>query len=63
VRKTGVVMDFLSALRVAAEINLELEAVRTSEVVASQIEQGTVPVWRQFISDWGSHGEDVADKN
>jgi hypothetical protein len=61
VRKTGVMMDLLSALRAAAEINLE--ATRIMEVVASQIEQGTMPVWRTFISDWGPHGNGTAEQN
>jgi hypothetical protein len=61
VRKTGVTMDVLSALRVAADINLE--ATRMMEVTASQVEQGTILVWKQMISEWGPHGERTAEQN
>jgi len=39
-RKTGVVMDLASVLRAAADINLE--ATRIMEVMAEQVEQGTM---------------------
>ena len=61
VTKQGVVMDFLSALRVAADINLE--AARILEVVTSQMEQGTIPQFEKLIGEWGHHGEGTADKN
>jgi hypothetical protein len=61
VRKTGVVMDLVSALRAAADINLE--ATRIMDVMATQMEQGTIPLWKQFISEWEPPDEDVADKN
>jgi hypothetical protein len=69
VRKTGVAMDLLSALRVAADINLE--ALRIMEVLGTQLEeslgtsfeQGTLPVWKRLIAEWGSHGEGTAEQN
>jgi hypothetical protein len=60
-RKTGVVMDLVSALRAAADINLE--ATRIMEVVVTQMEQGTIPMWKQFVSEWEPPGDDAADKN
>ena len=61
VMKTGVVMDLRSALAVAGDINRE--AVRIVDVVGSQIDQGTIPHWKRFISQWGSHGEGTAEQN
>ena len=60
-RKTGVVMDLLSALHVAADINLE--TARIMEVLASQLDQGTIPIWTKFIAEWGPHGEGTAEQN
>jgi hypothetical protein len=59
--KTGVVMDVFSALRAAADINLEI--ARITEVVAAQVEDGTIPVWKQLLSEWGPHGEGTAENN
>jgi hypothetical protein len=61
VTQTGVVMDLLAALQVAAEINLE--TTRIMAVLASQVEQGTLPVWKQFIAEWGPHGDGTAEQN
>jgi hypothetical protein len=62
-------LDLRSALAVAADINLE--AVRIMDVVGRQLEQslahpfeqGTLPVWKRMISEWGPHGEGKADQN
>jgi hypothetical protein len=61
VAQTGVVMDLPSVLAVAAGINQE--AVRIVDAVASQIDQGTIPLWKRFISRWGPHGDGTAEQN
>ena len=61
VMKTGVVMDGFSTLGTAADITLEI--ARITEVVASQVEDGTVPVWKQLLSERGPHGEVTAKNN
>ena len=61
VMKPGVVMDGFSTLGTAADITIEI--ARITEVVASQVEDGTVPVWKQLISERGPHGEGTAKNN
>ena len=59
--KQGVAMPFVDALRVASEINAE--AARMLEVVVSQMEQGTIPLFERLIAEWGPHGEGTAEQN
>ena len=61
VTKTGVVMPFLDALGAASDINLE--AVRISEVMATQMQGGTLPEWERLVAEWGRHGEGTAENN
>jgi hypothetical protein len=61
VMKTGVVMDGFSALRAAADITREIAQI--TDVVAAQVEDGTVPVWKHLLSERGPHGEVTAENN
>jgi hypothetical protein len=33
------------------------------ESLGTAFEQGTLPVWKRLITDWGAHGEGTADQN
>jgi len=56
-----VVMDVMSALEVASDINNE--AVRLFELMAGELQQGTTPMWKRLFGGWGPHGEGTAEKN
>jgi hypothetical protein len=47
----------------ASAADITREIARITEVVASQVEDGTVPVWKQLLSERGPHGEGTAEKN
>jgi hypothetical protein len=57
----GVVMDVMSALEVASDINNE--AVRLFELMAGELQHGTTPMWKRLFGGWGPHGEGTAEKN
>jgi hypothetical protein len=57
----GVVMDVMSALEVASDINNE--AVRLFELMAGELQQGTTPMWKRLFGGWGPRGEGTAEKN
>jgi hypothetical protein len=51
VTKSGSVMPFLDVLVAAADITLE--AVRISEVMAKQMQGGTLPEWERLVAERG----------
>jgi hypothetical protein len=59
--KTGVLMDPLSAMDVAASIITELKRVMLE--VVDEMDGGTVPEWNRFIGELGPHGEGTAERN
>ena len=59
--KHGVVLPFIEALQVAADINREI--VRIMEVVADQVADGTLAAYQRLKFELGPHGEGTADKN
>jgi hypothetical protein len=60
-RKQGVVLPFIAALQVAADINLEI--ARIMEVIADQVADGTFVAYQRLKSEWGPHGEGTAEQN